>query len=805
MPIGKRRRLKPDSDSVSEEDLSNSQRSSQSRGRHQSPRSAGLRPLPRRYTQQKVSYAELDAEMLESPVPKRKLGRPRVYMAKIIDSRPEERLVVQIKYNVRNRLAKKLLGAIGPPGPQYYLKKQLKYKPKVPGRRRGRPPLKSRLEIEEYPEFDDLPKPSKPTEPELPYHGVLPYPDCIINDTEPTFSDRQRFEQFRLQGEEQRELAQLEVLAEDEEQDFESTPIPQAAEYYYQRSQIAKIQFRDYVIDTWYSSPYPEEFSRCKILYICEHCLKYMSSPVSYERHQLKNCNASNNHPPGVEIYRDVKSRVAIWEVDGRKNIDYCQNLCLLAKLFLNSKTLYYDVEPFVFYVLTEIDEKDPSKYHFVGYFSKEKLNNSDYNVSCILTLPIYQRKGYGSLLIDFSYLLSRHEFKFGTPEKPLSDLGLVSYRNYWKIAIAYTLKNLHEKYLENNTSKQIVISLEILSKLTGMKPSDVVVGLEQLEGLIKSSETGKYAIAINLPAINETIEKWELKKYTTLVPENVLWKPLIYGPSGGINSAPLMVTQALNGQAPPANGAAPAAISNSISMISDFLKDDINNPYTFEEEAYKEMEHRSNIANKDTYEFWTTSDPSALNIDEYVVCHPDFANGIPMRQTNSSVHGDNIKIASDLEDDDSSEDVEAMDPEFDEFFDAEDDVAEDEIEVNGNGFDSEEVEFSDENEAEFDEENGDANEGDDENDDGDEDDGDDENEEEADGQEGAIEEVRDDEDEAIQDDPMEVESEIEDELPEPRKRRLRTPPSRATRFRNSEAASPDIHNGRSLRRSPRR
>lgn len=34
----------------------------------------------------------------------------------------------------------------------------------------------------------------------------------------------------------------------------------------------------------------------------------------------------------------------------------YCQNLCLLAKLFLDHKTLYYDVEPFLFYVLTGIE-----------------------------------------------------------------------------------------------------------------------------------------------------------------------------------------------------------------------------------------------------------------------------------------------------------------------------------------------------------------------------------------------------------------------------------------------------------------
>ena len=46
----------------------------------------------------------------------------------------------------------------------------------------------------------------------------------------------------------------------------------------------------------------------------------------------------------------------------------YCQNLCLMAKLFLENKTLYFDVEPFLFYVLTKA-----SHYgcHFIGYFSK--------------------------------------------------------------------------------------------------------------------------------------------------------------------------------------------------------------------------------------------------------------------------------------------------------------------------------------------------------------------------------------------------------------------------------------------------
>lgn len=61
-------------------------------------------------------------------------------------------------------------------------------------------------------------------------------------------------------------------------------------------------------------------------------------------------------------------------KVDGNVSTIYCQNLCLLAKLFLDHKTLYYDVEPFLFYVLTQNDVKG---CHLVGYFSKVSLQRS--------------------------------------------------------------------------------------------------------------------------------------------------------------------------------------------------------------------------------------------------------------------------------------------------------------------------------------------------------------------------------------------------------------------------------------------
>ena len=71
-------------------------------------------------------------------------------------------------------------------------------------------------------------------------------------------------------------------------------------------------------------------------------------------------------HPPGREIYRS--GRTSVFEVDGERHKVYCQSLCLMAKLFLENKTLYFAVEPFLFYVMTEYDSRG---CHMIGYFSK--------------------------------------------------------------------------------------------------------------------------------------------------------------------------------------------------------------------------------------------------------------------------------------------------------------------------------------------------------------------------------------------------------------------------------------------------
>ncbi|KAI9275817.1 acyl-CoA N-acyltransferase [Phascolomyces articulosus] len=272
---------------------------------------------------------------------------------------------------------------------------------------------------------------------------------------------------------------------------------------------IDKIQFGNYLIDTWYVAPYPAEYSQYPILYFCEYCLKYMNSSFVAGRHKMK-CAAK--HPPGDEIYRD--GHISVFEVDGRKNKIYCQNLCLLGKMFIDHKTLYYDVEPFLFYIMTEVDEQG---CHIVGYFSKEKRSMMNYNVSCILTLPVHQRKGYGQYLIDFSYLLTKKEESTGSPEKPLSNLGLLSYRKYWKDALFRQLQN-----------QENPISIEDLSFRTGMTADDVISTLQLTDILKEDSKSEGYIMEIDQTTIDKHIHKVKERGLPQVDPTKLTWTPYV-------------------------------------------------------------------------------------------------------------------------------------------------------------------------------------------------------------------------------------------------------------------------------------
>lgn len=192
---------------------------------------------------------------------------------------------------------------------------------------------------------------------------------------------------------------------------------------------VGFLELGQYQMETWYFSPLPKELINgnketganatsasgfLEVLYVCEFTLRMFARKCELQRFQ-RTIRPQDRHPPGNEIYRN--GNLSMFEVDGLEEKVYCQNLCYIAKLFLDHKTLYFDVDPFLFYVLCELDDRG---FHPVGYYSKEKYSDVGYNLACILSFPSYQRKGYGRFLIAFSYELTKKEEKVGSPEKPM-------------------------------------------------------------------------------------------------------------------------------------------------------------------------------------------------------------------------------------------------------------------------------------------------------------------------------------------------------------------------------------------------
>ncbi|KAJ9523146.1 hypothetical protein QJQ45_023962, partial [Haematococcus lacustris] len=327
------------------------------------------------------------------------------------------------------------------------------------------------------------------------------------------------------------------------------------------------IELGRWEMDTWYHSPYPEPYASQDKLYVCEFSLKYFRKKKTLIRHLAK---LDIRHPPGDEIYRSpppppsqpsyaggavTNPPISVFEVDGKKAKVYCQNLCLLSKLFLDHKTLYYDVDPFLFYVLCE---RDTDGYHIgqhlllpplpllmvfvrtcrvllllgglllqVGYFSKEKECKEEYNLACILTLPAYQRKGYGKLLIAFAYELSRREGRVGTPERPLSDLGQVSFRSYWARVLLEALRHMRGD-----------VSVKEMSEMTMIKGQDIVDTLQPITcslarrtmpqslGLIKYWR-GTHLIHADPRIVQEHYAKHAQQRMIDVDPACLHWQPL--------------------------------------------------------------------------------------------------------------------------------------------------------------------------------------------------------------------------------------------------------------------------------------
>ena len=152
-----------------------------------------------------------------------------------------------------------------------------------------------------------------------------------------------------------------------------------------------------------------------------------------------------------------------------------------ISRMYLDHKNIYNSIEAFLFYVLCEVKEDG---FHFVGYFSKDKIRNpgaNTNNLSCIMVMPFCQRSGYGKLLIEMSYALSMIEKKPGGPERPLSDLGHRTYVSFWTRRVVDVLLKMAETKEE--------ISINQIRDKTGMTEADIMYILEN-QNIIRNQNT---------------------------------------------------------------------------------------------------------------------------------------------------------------------------------------------------------------------------------------------------------------------------------------------------------------------------
>jgi len=159
---------------------------------------------------------------------------------------------------------------------------------------------------------------------------------------------------------------------------------------------------------------------------------------------------------------------------------------------------MYFKVENYEFYMLYETGDNKP-----MGFFSKDLLSYQQNNLACILIFPPYQRRQLGTLLIEFSYKLSRLQSLITGPELPLSPFGLIGYMYYWSNLIAYEV-------IDGQLSNRSTISLNELSLTTGIRTSDVVMTLKHLDCLDTKNR-------INIQMIREWFKKQKASKKQTI------------------------------------------------------------------------------------------------------------------------------------------------------------------------------------------------------------------------------------------------------------------------------------------------
>ncbi|KAH6653160.1 acyl-CoA N-acyltransferase [Truncatella angustata] len=239
-------------------------------------------------------------------------------------------------------------------------------------------------------------------------------------------------------------------------------------------------------------------------LHVCPSCFKYSKELLSWTGH-MRYCQ-SRAYVPGTKVYthpkgstlakrhatksevpaNDPEGEWSVWEVDGERDVLFCQNLSLFAKFFLDNKSVFFDVTGFTYFLLVYTPPPGPTGKgaapSICGFFSKEKMSWDNNNLACILVFPPWQRKGLGALLMGVSYEISKREGVIGGPEKPISELGRRGYKRYWAGEIARWLLSVEPKDKSSSKNEELLVDIEDCSKATWIVQEDCLAILREMD-----------------------------------------------------------------------------------------------------------------------------------------------------------------------------------------------------------------------------------------------------------------------------------------------------------------------------------
>ncbi|KPA76556.1 putative Moz/SAS family acetyltransferase [Leptomonas pyrrhocoris] len=293
---------------------------------------------------------------------------------------------------------------------------------------------------------------------------------------------------------------------------------------------VCEVVYLCYAFQPWFLSPYtalqylalPEE-DVCHSAYWCHRCLSPFFTREQYYVH-LEGQYCLLRGPPGRLFYHDEDRGYKAFLIDGAMDLHYCRCLSLLGKHFIESKLLANDVDLYEYVVVTtpraslpfyedsgvtaeefsraaaDFDKEDWDGDAVMGYFSRLK-HHPDHTLSCIVTLPLFQRRRVATFLLDTAYWMTRErQRQCGQPRccgraggaisRPFSPHGQSLLLSYWRRALLRALDDVAPRRRASRTPQaEPTFTLhELRDKM------DIAIHADDLEMLLLQSEFTFYA-----------------------------------------------------------------------------------------------------------------------------------------------------------------------------------------------------------------------------------------------------------------------------------------------------------------------